>query len=120
MTEAGFIGVFFWLLVVHAVCDFPLQTEWMVRSKVPDARQPSSSSQRPELIWLHVLSSHCLIHAGGVALVTGSIWLGLAEFVAHWLTDFGKGRRLYGFHTDQFIHLACKVVWALCWLNGIG
>ena len=118
--ELGFLGILFWLLVVHAICDFPLQTEWMVKSKAPSARQPRSSSSNPGLIWVHVLSSHAMIHAGGVALVTGSIMLGMAEFIAHWLTDFGKGKQLYGFHTDQLIHVACKFAWALCLINGIG
>lgn len=102
----------FWLLIGHAVCDYPLQTEWMVRSKVRRAVQPSSSSRRPDLIWIHVLSGHALIHGGAVALITGSIWLGLAETVAHWLIDFGKGERWYGFHTDQLLHIGCKFAWA--------
>ncbi len=102
----------FWLLVGHSVCDYPLQTEWMVRSKVRRAVQPSSSSRRPDLIWLHVLSSHALIHGGAVALITQNMGLGLAETAAHWVIDFGKGERWYGFHTDQFLHLGCKLLWA--------
>lgn len=119
MAELGFFGLLFWLMVGHAICDFPLQTEWMVKSKVSTTRQPRSTSARPDLIWLHVLSGHAMIHAGAVAFITGSITLGLAEFVAHWLTDFGKGKRWYGFHTDQLLHVAAKLAWAFCVIQGL-
>lgn len=113
MWEMGFFEVMFWLLLGHALGDFALQSDWMVRSKSPSAVQPSSSSKRPGLIWIHVLSAHALIHGGAVALITGSVWLGLAEFVAHWWIDYGKSNRLYGFHTDQFLHLGFKLLWAV-------
>lgn len=103
----------FWLLVAHAVADYAMQTEWMVRSKSRHALQPSSSSARPDLIWLHVLTAHSLIHGAGVALVTGQVWLGIAETVAHWIIDFGKSDHWYGFHTDQFLHIVAKLCWAV-------
>lgn len=115
MLESSLVAVMFWLLVGHAVGDFALQTEWMVRSKNPTRRR-SAGSQRRDLIWIHVLSGHALIHGGAVALATGMVWLGIAETLAHWAIDYGKSNRLYGFHVDQFLHLGCKVLWALCWL----
>ncbi|MDX1495926.1 MAG: DUF3307 domain-containing protein [Salinisphaeraceae bacterium] len=110
--ELAFWPMLFFLLVWHSLADFPLQGDWMVHSKVRSARQPSSSSARPDLIWVHVLTAHCMVHGGGVALITGSIWLGIAEIVAHWLTDFAKGEGLYGFHTDQALHIGAKFLWA--------
>ncbi len=110
--EMNFWELLFWLLVVHAVADFPFQSEWMVTSKVRGSKHPESSSSRPDLIWIHVLSSHALVHAGGVALVTQNIWFGLAEFVAHWITDFLKGEGVFGFHTDQCLHIFYKILWA--------
>ncbi len=107
-----FWPLLFWLLVAHALCDYPLQSEWMVRSKVRRAVQPSSSSRRPDLIWIHVLSAHAFIHGGAVAFVTQNLGLGLAETAAHWVIDYGKGERWYGFHTDQFLHILCKMAWA--------
>lgn len=110
--ELAFWPMIFCLMVVHALVDFPLQGDWMVHSKVRSARQPSSTSVRPDLIWIHVLSAHALMHGGGVALITQNFWLGLGETVAHWLTDFAKGEGLYGFHTDQFLHISAKFLWA--------
>lgn len=111
--DGSFLQLMFWLLVAHVVSDFALQTEWMVRSKSRHALQPASSSRRPELIWLHVLTAHALIQGGAVALVTGSVALGVAECIAHWCIDFGKGERWYGFHIDQLLHLLCKLLWAV-------
>jgi hypothetical protein len=114
--ELGFWGVLFWLLVGHALADYPLQTEWMVHAKNRHNLQPSSSSKRPDLIWLHVLSAHAAIHGGMVALVTHNLFFGLAEFVLHWIIDYGKSEHWYGFHTDQLLHVSCKLLWALGWL----
>ena len=115
-VQLGFWGLLFWLMVGHSVADYPLQSEWMVHAKNRHTKQPSSSSKRPDLIWLHVLTAHAMVHGGFVALFTQNIWLGLAETVAHWFTDFGKSERWYGFHTDQFLHIAYKIVWAFIWV----
>ena len=115
MFEQTVVAVFFFMLVGHALGDFALQTEWMVRSKNP-RRRARATSERRDLIWIHVLTSHALIHGGAVALAPGSVALGIAETIAHWLIDYGKSNRYYGFHVDQFLHLGCKVIWALCWL----
>lgn len=116
MLEAGFFAVLFWLLVGHAVGDFALQTDWMVRAKNPNRPPPRSLSPRADLVWVHILTAHALIHGGAVALATGSAALGVAETVAHWVIDYGKSNRWYGFHVDQFLHLGCKLLWALGWL----
>ena len=115
MFEQTLIAVFFWMLAGHALGDFAFQTEWMVQSKNP-RRRARATSERRDLIWIHVLTAHALIHGGAVALATGSVVLGIAETIAHWLIDYGKSNRYYGFHVDQFLHLGCKVIWALCWL----
>ncbi len=115
MFEQTVIAVFFWMLVGHALGDFALQTEWMVQNKGPRKRLRATAEQR-DLIWTHVLTAHALIHGGAVALATGMVWLGVLETIAHWFIDYGKSKRLYGFHVDQFMHLGCKVIWALCWL----
>ena len=103
----------FWLLVGHAIADFGLQNDWIARHKSRHFHPPKESSQRPDLVWLHVLTAHTLMHAGLVALFTGSVWLGLAEFVVHSIIDFFKSERKFGFHTDQFLHIGCKVVWCI-------
>ena len=40
----------------------------------------------------NALSAHCLIHAGGVWFVTGSVALAALEFVIHCFVDFAKTR----------------------------
>ena len=65
--------------------------------------------------WLPVPrpGEHLLYHAGAVALATGSVALGACEFVAHWLIDVAKCVGLTGIHTDQCMHIACKLLWVL-------
>jgi len=43
--------------------------------------------------------------------VTGSLFLGLAETLAHSAIDYGKCDGAYGFNIDQLLHVVCKVVW---------
>lgn len=95
------------LAAVHFLCDFGLQNDYVAANKVPG---------RPNWAW--VLTAHAAIHGLGVGLVfgfwdagTGPWFLGLAEFLAHWITDYGKGRAWYGFTADQAIHLGHKMLW---------
>lgn len=104
--------VLFWLLVAHAVCDYPLQGDFLARAK--NHRQPI-----PGVPWGLALATHALIHAGGVALVTGSVALGLAEFVLHVAIDFLKCDERTTLAWDQAYHLACKVLWVLLLGAGI-
>jgi hypothetical protein len=36
--------------------------------------------------------------------------LGLAEWVLHWLIDWGKCQKRYNLSVDQALHLACKAL----------
>jgi hypothetical protein len=104
----------FWLLVGHSLCDFGLQGELLVRGKnrhvKPTYIPPGQTVQR---IWPYCLSAHALMHAGAVALVTGSLTLGLLEFVLHWLIDFAKCEAWTTTHSDQALHVVCKIAWAV-------
>jgi hypothetical protein len=98
----------FWLLVIaHALTDYPLQGPFIAEYKNPHG--PVLGGQR---IWPWVLSAHALINAGGVFVVTGSLLLSSLEALLHWLIDYGKGRRAYGFHLDQSLHVASKLLLA--------
>ncbi len=103
----------FWLLVGHAVGDFALQSDWMVKYKSQKNTDVQVLSNRPGLIWVHVLGAHCMVHAGAVALATGSVLLGLFELIAHFATDYAKSAGWFGFHTDQFLHLLAKGLWLI-------
>jgi hypothetical protein len=99
----------FWLLLIaHALTDYPLQGRFIAEFKNPGG--PALDGER---VWPWVLSAHALINAGGVLVVTGSLGLSALEAVAHWLIDYGKGRRAYGFHLDQGLHAASKLVIAI-------
>lgn len=96
----------FWLLFAHAVCDYPLQGDFLAKGKnhkAPLAGVP----------WWICLVAHSLIHGGGVALATGSVTLGACETVLHAGIDYRKCDGGYGFAVDQSLHVACKILWVL-------
>lgn len=102
----------FLMICAHALADFPLQGEFIAKAKnrhTPAFNVPPG--QKPQKVWLHALTAHALIHGGFVYLITGSLALGLAETVAHWLIDFGKCENWYGIHVDQGLHIGCKIAW---------
>ena len=108
--------VLFLLLASHALVDFTFQTEWIAKNKnrhaggKPSGYDPALHGPL-QTVWPYVLSAHAFQHGLGVYLATNSLGLGLAETAAHWAIDFGKCERWYGIHTDQWLHIGCKVLW---------
>ena len=51
------------LLAAHALCDYPLQGDFLAKAKNP--AQPI-----PGVPWWCAMAAHCAIHAGAVLLVT--------------------------------------------------
>jgi hypothetical protein len=104
----------FWLVIGHFVMDFPLQGSAVAaqKSPIPGARNEALAKAVP---WPYWMTAHALMHGGTVMLITGSLTLGVLETTIHWLTDVAKCCRLIGIHTDQAIHIGCKVVWFLVW-----
>lgn len=98
----------FWMLVGHAVADYPLQGDWL-----SNAKNPTKILVAGETIWPLALASHAIIHAAAVMLATGSPWLAGAEFFAHFAIDLGKCRGWLSYNADQMLHIACKVVWSV-------
>lgn len=94
----------FLLIAGHAVADYPLQGEFLATAK-------DRHTDLGRLFWPHALTCHALIHGGFVAVLTGSVWLGAAETVAHWCIDWLKCERRIGLNTDQALHLVCKALW---------
>lgn len=97
---------FFMMMVWHAIADYPLQGDFLAKAK-------NRTAPIPGVPWYQALGAHAAIHAGGVGVITGSVWLGLAEFVAHFLIDDAKCKGRIGFNTDQALHVICKAAWAL-------
>ncbi len=110
------LTLLFQLLCGHALADFALQSGDMAKGKnrnrpIDLAKIPPG--QKPMTIWPYWLTSHALIHAGTVGLITGRWDIALAEFVLHWMIDFAKCENWTGIHSDQALHAACKVLWTV-------
>lgn len=95
-----------YMLAAHALCDYPLQGDWLSKAK-----NPTLTLVPGETIWPLALASHALIQAVAVQLITGSWLLGTAEFIVHFITDYSKCKGRFGYNVDQLIHIGCKVVW---------
>lgn len=98
----------FYLLCSHFVCDYPLQSDFIAVGKSP---KPGTLNGVP---WLWIMLGHCFTHGAGVAFVTGSVGLGIAETVAHFVIDVAKCLKLTTINADQGLHILCKLVWLLC------
>jgi hypothetical protein len=105
------IRLFIILLVVHALCDYPLQGDFLARAK-------NHKAPIPGVPWYQALTAHALIHAGAVLLATGSMMLFLFEFVCHWCIDRTKCEGAISYDTDQLLHVLCKAAWV--WILAAG
>jgi len=109
------IEVFILLLMVHALCDFPLQPDFMAKGKNRNRVRDMSTVPKGQTfvtVWPYFLSAHALIHGLGVYVITGLIWLSIAEVIAHWLIDFAKCENWTNPHSDQALHVGTKLLWA--------
>lgn len=93
------------LFAGHALCDYPLQGDFLAKGK-------NRLTPIPGMAWQQLMLAHCLIHSGMVLLITGSIWMSIAELTIHYITDVAKCEKWIGFNTDQAIHYGCKILWA--------
>jgi hypothetical protein len=102
--------VTFWVLLLllcagHALCDYPLQGDFLAKGK-------NQLAPLPGVPWYQCMFAHSLIHAGTVLLITGSFALAILELTLHFATDFWKCEGAISFNTDQAMHYSCKVAWA--------
>lgn len=112
--------ILWWLLVGHAVADYWAQSDSLAKMK--NRNRDSSAfcppGQTPQAVWPYALGAHGVMHGAAVAIVTGSVALGLAEAIAHAWIDFGKCENWYGIHVDQALHLLCKGLWFVVAVKG--
>ena len=106
LIQQGPLALFFAFAIMHALADFPLQGEFL-------AIQKSRRTANDRSMWVVALTAHCLIQAGGVWLVSGSMAFAATELLLHGLIDLGKGEQRFGIVTDQVLHLLCKLAYAL-------
>ncbi len=95
----GILSMALLLLAVHWVADYPLQGDFLAKAK----------TQGP--MRAYHLIAHAGIHGAGVLLVTGSAWIGIAEWIVHAIIDESKVRGKLSFAQDQILHIACKALW---------
>lgn len=108
-ATAGVV-VFFALLIGHALGDHPLQGEYLAIYKNRHKRpNPAVTNGDTSSVWVHCLTSHALIHAGIVWIITTSPILAVAEWVLHWVIDFLKAEKKINLHMDQTLHILCKI-----------
>ena len=100
----------FMLFAWHYLADFPLQGTFLATAK-------SRHSELGRSIWPHALFGHAMIHGSGVAILTGSAELGVAETIIHAITDFCKCEGLIDFNVDQAVHIVCKIIWGFIVLH---
>lgn len=100
-----FASVLFILVGAHWICDYPLQGQFLAEAKINGPLR------------LYHLIAHSGIHGVAVFLITGNIWFGLAEWVAHTIIDGCKCRGATSFAVDQFLHILCKVMIALLFIS---
>lgn len=103
-----------WMLIGHAVADYPLQGDWLAKAK-----NRTLDLIPGESIWFGALCFHAAIHAGAVKLATGSWTLALCEFFAHSLIDDAKCRGKLSYGNDQMLHVICKMIWWAALLSGV-
>lgn len=109
--------VLFWLLAGHVIADFALQSDAMAKGKNRHRKTEPPPGAKYQPTWYYWLSAHSGVHAAAVALATGSVFLGVCEWVAHWVIDFFKCENRYGIHTDQALHVGCKLLWVMVLLT---
>lgn len=94
------------LVVGHCLADYPLQGDFLSKAK-------NRASPIPGVPWYQGLLAHAAIHGGFVGAITGSVTLGIAEFIAHVAIDDAKCMGRISYNTDQALHIACKAAWVV-------
>ncbi len=93
-----------WLLAGHFFGDYVFQNDFLARSK-------NHKNPLPGIPWFWSLLAHSVVHGSLVLLVTGSLRLASYETITHLVIDFHKSNEDIGFHTDQALHIFCKLIW---------
>ena len=102
------IELFITLVALHLIADYPLQPE-----AIALGMNRLLDKARFGVNWWYWMAAHAATHGFAVAVATGSVWLGVAECLAHFAIDSGKCAKKYGLHIDQMLHVLCKIVWVL-------
>ena len=117
-TIAQGLVLLFALAIGHSFADYPLQGDFLAIHKNRHVKHPAHSRDFPPTLWIHCLLAHSLIHAGFVWYITGNVIFAFAETVLHFTIDAVKCERITSYHSDQFLHLACKIAYVVVIMKG--
>jgi len=92
------------LIVGHFIADYPLQGDFLSKAK-------NKKNTIPGIPWWQAMIAHCVIHGGFVGIITGSVLLGIAETVLHFIIDYEKCDGQISYNEDQWMHILCKLAW---------
>lgn len=96
--------LFMKMLLIHWLMDYPLQGDFLSRAKA------LGPLRRYHLI------AHAGMHGCAIAWLLSNPWIGLAEWLAHTITDELKVRNIISFQVDQLIHVLCKIMWVITYV----
>lgn len=106
------MNLFFKLIMMHALTDWALQTEFIARTKgrhtIPDYLDKDHLP-----MWPYTLTAHALVNALGVYIVTNRWEFGVLELIVHWVVDFLKCEKLLNLHGDQLLHILSKIIYCV-------
>lgn len=111
MFDLSFAEILLLLVFAHALADYPLQGQFLAEAK-------NHKAPLDGVPWYQALVAHAAIHGGFVGLITGSLWLGVAEFAAHAIIDHAKCSKKISYNLDQALHVACKCFWVVLLWQG--
>lgn len=100
------LAALFWMIVGHALADYPLQGDWLSKIKNHKLELVPGEKIWPMALWLHAF-----VHAGAVQLATQSWLLAVAELLAHVSIDYAKCNGNLNYNEDQGLHIFCKFLW---------
>lgn len=108
--------ILLYLISGHFLCDYPLQGDFIGKFK---NRNVNNKMNPPFIPWWHLMTAHSFIHGGMVALITGSLILGLIETVLHFMIDVLKCEGYTNIHVDQLLHILCKIIYFVLIIKGV-
>ena len=102
----------FKLLFAHALGDFALQSDTCAKGKNRHNKPKLSSippGQEYVPCWPYFLCGHAFTNGAIFWLLTGNIWIGIAETFLHAIIDFMKCENITNPNSDQLLHFLCMI-----------
>jgi Protein of unknown function (DUF3307). len=95
------------LIAWHFICDYVLQTDAIATGK-----NLKLNKAQYGVDWYYWMTAHAITHSLAVYYLTFDIRLTIFELLAHWWIDYRKCLGKINLHTDQSLHILCKLSYA--------